>query len=1583
MNKFSKVLTGVIVAAGVSCLGGAVACTENAPNYYSLSFEGTGLDFVLQGALAQPDGNGNPFQSGTVKEGVEVSFKILVGANTAGTPQIVLNGGTRLTPDENGVYTFIINSDTVVSAVGLSKTVAINFHKGVRTGTDTSTGNGIYEERWVTYIGEDGKELGDVVRVNEGVDFKFKVKTSPYYGENPDFSLLNGTEELTADGNGFYTLADVKGDKKGEQHLSVTGLEEDVFFLNRDDCGSGTAEDPYLLSKPIDLFAVAAFVNNNRYGMSTAHFKLAEDIDMQGEKLFVIGDYSNEAAVFSGVFDGNGKTISNFYLTDEVVNQETFNQEYLPCLGLFGYAVATVPTGENPGGAVQVKNLTLDNYTVTAHPDMSGATAYVGSIAGNSIGLQITNCKVKNGTINVSGDNNTPVYIGGLVGNMEAGYSPSLHVAYDAFVQSSSSDIEITGEGLPRATGGIVGMLISAATNATSNVVNSYSVGNVSGGMYTGGIIGLLGRYSTVSNCYATGEIYSGNNLTGSNVIAEAKHAHAGGIVGYAYDDSVISTCYSANSLVEAYSASGASFQHEGNIIGGNLTEDLSSAESAPVVLYNNGVKSSGDTVASLGWSANDWDFSGELPEIKYNGQTRIIKLLIKGGASDVEKTYAVSANFSAMHSWYGASLDEYYNEGSKRTYGYFFDEACTQRVPYGFVPANESTTLFVKFADYSEVEGRYFVKGEDYGVAAYFDLTAGGEVTFRQGGMNLNGVYSYDGTSITLYDTCLANLEFSVMEINGRRFSIVGEKTANGFNLHGIALNLVDIDNSTQEEVAYKDATFDFVAVKQTGDFKCGEYLTVDGKGKYLFLENMTGLYTSLDGSEANRQFTYSFGSGNTVELRVRSSGGDTATWYGEIAGGILTTVRQTGVNMADGFSGKWTKSANSGVSFSFDGQGFVTFAKTGEEAKTVSYTAEDTAAEFDIDLVHYACHIDPETGALVVNGESYYRATGVTGSWYLPGIEERVDATFEGLGANGYGYANIFYSGSSVLSVDAQYDVTQYADGVTVRLFVDDVVYGELQLTNNYDVVTGSFYSYNQQAYYANASFYLYDNFKGVWASNAEGIETANFNGKSANEKGEVTLHTSSGNKKYSYELTDAFTGTIKIDKDTTYSIVFNEETGKAEITLSPTSDGQLARRDSWYGVELKDDSGSVYSFDGKGYIGGKVTVRGNTTATYDYAVDGSGAVTINDSPLTVTDTGFTFNTVNLSFDTGFKGEWLLSGTGKTLKIKEVGGNFKAKVSYGDEATEYDFEYNPSSGTLSYVYEERGSRMTATLSTAGKTELSLTLTGGAEDLYLNALSVALKDDYLGEYKTSDEKESWTFDGLGNSKYGSGKATNKANGVSTVYAYKVNVFGYPVITIGSGKFAFMPVTEGDGFKKQGETTAYDLVELDAINGVAAMIQEVNYAFDGVSGLYRDEAGTWVKAYDYVAISSTEADVTSLDGNTKYLAEVITSGKLTTLRLTTYADLYKNRRVGLVVTDDLGNQSEEFYIFKEDGKLYKQGDDKTPDVAVYEYTVVSAYKVNLTAIDGGKKYEGTLRRYVGSTTSGVRLNIKEAEGAKE
>ncbi|MHC4436884.1 MAG: GLUG motif-containing protein [Planctomycetota bacterium] len=248
--------------------------------------------------------------------------------------------------------------------------------------------------------------------------------------------------------------------------------------------GSGTENDPYLIRTAEQMNTIGATPGD--WGK---HFQLRADIDLgeyAGNAYNIIGTDSMNGS-FTGVFDGNGHTISN-------LNINSSREKYT---GLFGYV-----TGE-------IMNLGLIN------PEVFSQGSHVGALAGYLFAGTITSCYAK-GT-NVSGDD----FIGGLVGTcsgrLNKSYSTGsvigdwyvgglIGIVDDSTVNRCYSKANVSGN---REVGGLAGKTI----HEQSVVHNCYATGSVNGDIYVGGLVGQV-QSGRAYRSYSTGSV-SGNQDVG------------------------------------------------------------------------------------------------------------------------------------------------------------------------------------------------------------------------------------------------------------------------------------------------------------------------------------------------------------------------------------------------------------------------------------------------------------------------------------------------------------------------------------------------------------------------------------------------------------------------------------------------------------------------------------------------------------------------------------------------------------------------------------------------------------------------------------------------------------------------------------------------------------------------------------------------------------------------------------------------------------------------------------------------------------------------------------------------------------
>lgn len=259
--------------------------------------------------------------------------------------------------------------------------------------------------------------------------------------------------------------------------------------------GDGTQTNPYLISNGEELAYLRYQVNNGQ-NYSGTYFKLVSNINLNNNAWSPIGSTTRS---FSGVFDGQGFTISNTIITANGTN----NQIY--CYGLFGSL-----SGSNTNTAV-IKNLVLDNFRINiAFPgnEINNDIGYkIGTVTGAMYRYaRVENVISKNSTItnngtwlNVNANARPTLFVGGLVGETAYSSSSSLtQVTSGKFVINncfSDVDIDITinpGNAFSASrliAGGILGRDSWSATWPTSCLYTG-TIGNGNSNMLMGPIMG-------------------------------------------------------------------------------------------------------------------------------------------------------------------------------------------------------------------------------------------------------------------------------------------------------------------------------------------------------------------------------------------------------------------------------------------------------------------------------------------------------------------------------------------------------------------------------------------------------------------------------------------------------------------------------------------------------------------------------------------------------------------------------------------------------------------------------------------------------------------------------------------------------------------------------------------------------------------------------------------------------------------------------------------------------------------------------------------------------------------------------------
>ena len=287
--------------------------------------------------------------------------------------------------------------------------------------------------------------------------------------------------------------------------LNTTTNKYEVF---RGLTGEGTEANPYLIKNLSDLVFFRDHVNagETRYNAPGVWVALANNIDMTDIANWTpIGnvDYNNkyipQGPVFVGVFNGNGKVISNLKVASTVGGVDTQAN-----VGLFGI------TGK---GAV-IKNLTLTNVTINT----DGRN--VGALAGFAYKATLENITV-NGDIQIKGGNN----VSGVAG-MTRFYAMS---ATDIAVKGNDGSV-IEGNNI------IGGITAEIAPNGSTQTFKDLSVENVAikGVSGVGGIVGLL-TLGTVENVSVKDVALTGKTEYQGDAMGRIRLGSVAGLMGDNY----------------------------------------------------------------------------------------------------------------------------------------------------------------------------------------------------------------------------------------------------------------------------------------------------------------------------------------------------------------------------------------------------------------------------------------------------------------------------------------------------------------------------------------------------------------------------------------------------------------------------------------------------------------------------------------------------------------------------------------------------------------------------------------------------------------------------------------------------------------------------------------------------------------------------------------------------------------------------------------------------------------------------------------------------------------------------------------
>lgn len=1265
----------------------------------------------------------------------------------------------------------------------------------------------------VSFNAAEGVEFscGEKVSVNEGERLSFSVKVSVFYTGEPvvttDLGETLQGREGEEEGTYVYTLYNVTENVE----ISVSGVEKATSNLTSS--GLGTMESPYLIAEPIDLLEMAKQVNEGWAAYVLGYYQLANDIDLRGENLEIIGDGSSNVSFFAGYFDGDGHTISNFTL-------ETEDKEYV---GLFGI-VQGYDYYSFRGGVIQ--DLTIKDFVVSAKT--TSKTMIVGSLVGQGLGATVRLCNAVNGRVDVYAERNHFSYAGGLVGMLRTYEYP-----YFASVSYSSADVDVNGRtGALFVAGGLVGYLYSVDDTTVATVNNCYATGDVSGSFYAGGLVGWLGNYTSVANSYTTGNVTAQSFMKDIENSETYCYAYAGGITAMAQYESAISDSFAVGEIVSV-AAAGQKYQVTGGIAAtfDEIPETAFGAHGATILnsYYAKGGKSDDVDLTDssvlknkLYWHDLDWVF-GETtyPVVNTTESDSDNQYAFDitydfgdvGVAGEDETIYQMSVeivnSYLPMSYLYLADIGVYKTFGGLNgyvSYALYFDEAHTQAVPNGYMPTRD-VTLYVAFADYKAVKGTYYIvpEGEQDGVCLV--LKENGEYTCTDAYGRYDGSFSYDGENVYFSGARFARYGGVTTLERMQGLVFTGSLTANGFSVWG---GLYTDDDGTQHILIEKE---DAIAVWKEDGRISGTYSLVNDGTTYLYTFRADGTGTAKANGKTE-EFTYTL-DGTALTI----SNGNGTVQGKKTADGISIAGRE--LSELDAFVGVWEMKSLSKKYYTFDGAGNWEYAYYGYEYDAASgrayerllesakgkYTIVDGDAVLSTGGDNVYATIEQDGSMIVQCGEQiweYGKKNGFYGTWETANGDLKL--VLSGLDKDGVGTAKVTYvsyteGGKALKEIyDLTYTADLYEDG-NLFFFYTGEGYGALSYNITSGTLSGQIYSMADDAMNS-YTLYRLDEYEGEWFGEDPIFSVINFNGKGSyavngaiSTEGTLKID----GKTVPYVL-DAFT--LKgyfVYESKVYDIVLDEAIGAVRISLGNDEVATLVQKDELGGRTFEDEEGYAYVFDGKGVLpgGGSVTISKDASeATYKYKTASDCVARIYDASGTETAKIVLGEKDNRPFyqittasgiatlgeRTSYTGKWAVSASyGLLLEIGlfDLNGESEGKIplttTHEDWGTTYETTtQEPTTFTLS----EDGYVSCVVSNTSfyvidqgeGEFIISTDRNWFNADSYGFAMTA---DDMVDEWSNTFN-EQFRFDGLGHSKDTYGLAYSEVSGgTKTDYYYR------------------------------------------------------------------------------------------------------------------------------------------------------------------------------------------------------------------
>ena len=241
---------------------------------------------------------------------------------------------------------------------------------------------------------------------------------------------------------------------------------------------------------------------------------------------YSFGEEEDMSTRFGGIFEGNGFTIKNLFISRPEDSQIGFlgacNDDSI--IRNLNLELISVNGNTIVGGLVGLGRGLIDNCTVNG--SINSELGEIGLLTGVYEGGTIKECNTS-GTVTAENNFNA----GGLFGRLVI----DPFTENNAAIKSCYSSANVVGRDR---VGGLIGSFnLGDAINAFITVDNCFAIGSVTGELNVGGLIGFTG--GTITSCYATGEVTATRQGFGGN---------AGGLVGQSLG-ALINSCYATGNV--------------------------------------------------------------------------------------------------------------------------------------------------------------------------------------------------------------------------------------------------------------------------------------------------------------------------------------------------------------------------------------------------------------------------------------------------------------------------------------------------------------------------------------------------------------------------------------------------------------------------------------------------------------------------------------------------------------------------------------------------------------------------------------------------------------------------------------------------------------------------------------------------------------------------------------------------------------------------------------------------------------------------------------------------------------------------